>query len=490
MKGAILTLFIYCLTLPFSAISQEETTTVYQGKRYLDLKINSLDKYNARLEQHQSRLLKKLKRKEARLATKLKAQDSAAYAKYKQQSPSYDSIGKLQDADSATKTSKTKWAKNAAVDSLKGITNFLQSQSDAADAAQLQGYAPEINKLKTDLNYRSYINGLIDQRANFLKSLTTNSNIPVLTSIQKNVFYEKQKMNMFKQMEEEPTKAEEKVLEYLEGTEGFDKAINKAAAWPNSMQHMTGNESASDLTKMGFQTKQGLESSLQQKFGSDNMGAISQNMGKQVGQWQDQMNGLKTAISNAKQTKQNLQQLAHTQKPSFKINPMRGLPFWKRIEKQYNWQTTRATIDGQPAMLQMSAMAGFKQNPKLTYGLGLATEIGLGQNWNNVHISFQRLGLRSFVEWKWQYGIGLYAGYERMYKQAVFVNNPEATTSTDLVQTVHNTNNYNESILIGLTKRYNLNSKYNGAIQVLYDIWWQEKGLRSPIVLRFSTMTK
>ena len=167
---------------------------------------------------------------------------------------------------------------------------------------------------------------------------------------------------------------------------------------------------------------------------------------------------------------------------------MRGLPFAQRIEKQFNWQTSRSTLDGKPAMLQASVMAGFRHTPKLGYGIGIATCIGLGQNWNNLKLSFQGLGLRTYISWQLVYGVGLYAGYERMYKQAAFLDTKQ--TSNELIPTTHNTRSYNESVLAGLTKTYNINNKWNGSIQILYDLWWKEKGLRSPIVLRFASIKK
>ncbi len=237
---------------------------------------------------------------------------------------------------------------------------------------------------------------------------------------------------------------------------------------------------------MGFQTKQQMTANLQKKFGS-NLSGLQQNMGTQVKQFQDDLNKVKSTKNTIKQSRQSLKQAPSLNKPSFKVNPMRGLPFSKRIEKQYNYQTTRATIDGKPAMLQLSAMAGFKHTPRFTYGLGVAASIGLGQNWNNIRFSFEGVGLRSFASWLWQYGIGAYAGYERMYRKTVFVNkSSESIPSIEL--NPHNTKTFTDAILIGLTKSYRINEKWNGSIQVLYDIWWKEKGLRSPVQLRFATM--
>ena len=134
-------------------------------------------------------------------------------------------------------------------------------------------------------------------------------------------------------------------------------------------------------------------------------------------------------------------------------------------------------------------MARFKHTSRLSYGAGLAMNTGLGKSWNNVRFTFEGIGLRTFAAYEFIYGIGGYAGYERMYKQNVFTaQQTEQVLQTK--ETPHNKKNYNEAIMIGLTKTYHLNDKWNGSMQVLYDIWWKEKGLKSPIQLRFTTMKK
>lgn len=473
-----LLLFLVC-----PARAQEEVTVITQGNHYVSLKIKSLDKYNTRLQHQQQRLLKKLKRKEGRLLAKLKDKDSLAYARLSHQPLTYDSISKLAEPDSAM-LAKTAIRRNSSVDSLKAINAFLQNKSTALNGnTQLPSTSPELSQLQSQLNYRNYINDLITQRTNNIKSIAGNSNIPVLTGIEEQVYYTKQKMNVFKQMEDDPSAAEDKAMEYLQGTEGFDQYMDKATAGPNSMQSLGANATAADLQKMGLQTKQQVQAALQQKFGN-NLGGLSQKMGDQIKAFQDKTQ----SINTAKQTIQNIRHIKNIHKPSFKINPMRGLPFWKRIEKQYNFQTTRATVDGQPAILQLSAMAGYRQSPRLSYGIGMVEATGLGQNWTNLHLSFQGIGLRSYLCWQWQYGIGAYAGYERLYKQAAFGSNTAA--EQPLSQSPHSTASYSESVLIGLTKSYHINDKWNGQIQLLYDIWWQQKGLQSPIMIRFSTISK
>jgi hypothetical protein len=498
---AVITLLLYCLLLnPFCAKSQEENAiAVAQGKRYISFKIKAVDKYNARLKKEQEKLLKKLKRKEQRLAHKLKSTDSAAYARFQQRKPSYDSIGKMMDADSATMAARAGKRKNSITDSLKGVESFIQVKASipGTNASPLPTTTtPQLNQLQTELNYRSYINGLITQRTQDLKSMAMAGQLPGFTGIEKQVYYGKAKMNVYKEMEEDPTKAEDKALEYLQGTEGFSGSMNQAAAGGAggaSMQGLSSSMSAADMSKMGFQTQDQVQQGLQQKFGS-NLGGLAGSVGSQITSFQSQAQGITGGINDAKQTLQSAKSIKNINKPSFKVNPMRGLPFWKRVQKQYTWQTTKATVDGTtgapiPAMLTATAMMGYKQTPKLVYGVGVISALGLGQSWSDVHLSWQGAGFTTYTTWQWQYGIGTYAGYERMYKQVAFTGAQQPSTIV-ADPSPHNTDNYSESILIGLTKSYNINSKWNGSIQLLYDIWWQQKGLASPIVIRFATLSK
>ena len=492
MKGIAAPNLLILLSLiisPFCIDVQEENTTaVSQGNLYISFKIKSLDKYNSRVERQQKQLLNKLKRKEKHFVHKLKSSDSSAYAQYKEQkTPSYDSISKLSKSDTGSTAASFSKQRNATVDSLRGVLTFVQSKSGlSANTPQVQGTTGELNTVQGKMNFRNYITQLITQRTNNLKSFAAlSSNVPGLTGIEKQVFYSKAKMSVYKDMEEDPTKAEDKAMEYLQGSEGFDKCMKNTAQEDENTQSLAGS-GAAELESMGYQTKRQIQGNLQQKFGN-NIGIVVAQMNNQISDFQKNVT---SAADDMRASKQSFSDIKNTDKPSFKVNPLRGVPFKKRIEKQYNWQTTRTSTDGiRPATFEPSIMAGIKQTPKLTYGLGIASAFGLGSNWQNIHFSFQGIGLRSFITWQWQYGIGVYAGYEREYNQFVFTGNRKSGIS-DMPINQHSKATYIESVLIGLTKSYHISSKYDGQIQVLYDIWWQEKGLRTPIVLRFATIKK
>ena len=493
---------LLALAFTFGVHAQENEQVYIQGKRYIDINIHSLDKYAKRIERTQQRLLNTLKRKEQRLATRLKHTDSAAYARFKSDPLTYDSISRLSRPDSATLAAKTLRGGQNAVDSLKGVYQFVQSKvgkvtntvsgglnGTGVNAPELNGYGSQLNQLQGRLSYDQYISDLTSKRGASLENIAGNNS--TVTGMQKELYYAKAKIGEWKKMAEEPSRLEEKALEYLQGTQGFDQSMSTALNG-NSNGGMSGNMSVDELEKMGFQSKRLMSTFLQQKFGK-NLGGLQQQLGGEVTKWQDNAQNLQGQL---KETKQSLQSLRHTEKPSFKINKMRGLPFWKRIEKQYSFQTARAAVnpDGsnKPAILTLSAGAAYRLNPKLSAGIALAADVGLGQNWNSVRFSFEGLGARSFITWQWQYGIGLYGGYERTWKQSAFKNKPENINGAIPVanESTHAHGNSGEAVLLGLTKSYKINSKWNGAIQVLFDVWWQDKGLRSPIVLRFITQTK
>lgn len=493
MLSKTLLLALSILLTGASCFAQENEQVYIHGRHYLDLNIRSLDKYAKRIERTQHRLLHKLKRKEERLAKRLFRTDSAAYARLKSQPLSFDSISRLsRHSDSATLASKAKKGGQKAVDSLKGVYAFVQSKASGITnnkttnkASELADYDQQLNGLQGRLSYDQYINELTNKHALNLQGIAGKNNS--LTGIQKEVYYAKAKMNEWKQLADDPSKLEERALEYLQGTKGFDLSMKQSLSGGSKNNSMANAGSAADLEAMGFQTKRQLNNALQQKFGS-NLQSVQGNMGKELNDWQGKAQGLQGQV---KETKQSLSSQRHTEKPKFKVNPMRGKPFWMRIEKQYSFNTSRATTmtEGtkRPALLTLAASAAYKHTPRLSTGIGIAGDMGLGQNWSSIRFTFEGIGIRSFVTWEWQYGIGAYAGYERTFKKYVFQQKKEAVPE-GLTSSVHNKKDYSEAALIGLTKKYKINSKWNGAVQVLYDVWWQDKGLRSPIVLRFTNI--
>lgn len=500
-----LILFLVCFT-PVFCFAQTDSAAIQYADQYLDSRTAALDKYLDRSEGIQQRLLQKLRRKEARMLRKLAAKDSTLYRQYVVEQIAYDSIATL--ARDTAALARMKQNSGRLIDSLKAIQQFIGKQSGKLDeASALAGkaganlpYTDEISKIQARLNAQQGLDQLMQQRSKALESLAGQANIGGLQSIQKDLYYAREKIKNWKSLADDPDAAEEKAMEYLQGTEGFQEMLNPHR---NAYGGLGPNATAADLQRMGYQTKSQVNNMLQQKLGN-NLGAVQQQMADQVQQYSDKLHDVTGKVQEAKQTvneaKQTLaeakatkDQLKQIEKPAFRKNPERGKPFWQRFEVQYNFQTNRAGTDGlKPAMLELGASAAFKHSPRLSYGAGLALSTGLGQNWQNIRFSYEGISTRVYADWKAIYGFSLQAGYERTFRPANRAYLPEQSSNPSQPGNADDDNFFKESFggqqqaaYLGIMKRYRINSKWSGTFLLGYNFLWQEEGMRSPILLRF-----
>ena len=460
--------------------AQEENPEVnLQGRRYVDIRIKKLEKSANRISRAQTRLLKKLSKREKTFANKLRKTDSSLYLSYLEDKLSFDSIGKI--AKNYEKDGAFSFidVPNRTVDSLRKITSFCNSTQGSVDVGR-DKMTERAHTLGGKLNFNNYVDALINEKVENLKDMAElNANLPGLGEIEKEVFYGKSNIAAIKAIANDPNKAEEKALEYLQGVKGFEQMFS---SYKEGMQ-LPNN---ADLVSQGYQTNSLLQSSFAAKYGAGTS-AITEKLNSSIADFQDKKEHLATTVGNAKEGLTNLKK---SEKIGFKINPVRGVPFMQRLEKTFNWQASRPSADNSvPALFTGAVSVGYKQTSKMIYGLGFAAYMGLGESWQRVHFSLQGVGTRIFYSWQLPYSISAYTEYERTFKKYFFTHN--ATSENELqIPTAHSTLSYSESMLIGFSKKYNLNKKYNGAIQILYDIWWQDKGQNNPIVIRFLTIKK
>jgi hypothetical protein len=513
LKTIVFLIFSFALQLFCKShlCAQEAEENITNATTYLESRTSALDKYLSKSDKIQQRLLKRLKRKEAKILKKLAAEDSALYKQYLSQGISYDSIATLSKDSTYQQQHITK---TGIIDSLKGVQSFIQKQSgilrqaqeDKASVADNVGiatpYSKELGQLQQKLNSQQNIDALISQRTAVLEGLTGKANISGLQDIQKKVYYAKEKIKAWKEVSDDPDAAEEEALEYLQGTEGFAESLNSNNS--GAFGGLGNNATAEDLQRMGFQTKSQVNDMLQQKLGN-NLGSVQQQMANQVKDFSEKLdpvtgkikeakagiNDAKQALNEAKQAKNNLKNI---EKPTFKKNPECGKPFWQRLEPVYNFQTTRATPDGlRPAMLELGAGVAFNHSPKLSYGIGIALSTGLGQNWQNIKLTYEGISARAFADWKLIYGFSAQAGYERIFRP---VNRPYLPEAQDKLTNPSNPQADNnifkeafggqqQAAYIGIMKRYRINSNWSGTFLAGYNFLWREEGLRSPWMLRF-----
>lgn len=503
-KNVILFFFLL-LPAAGNLYAQEANENIGNATTYLDSRTQSLDKYISKSNGIQQRLLKRLQRKERKMLKRLAAKDSTLYYEYIHQNLTYDSIAKLSNDTAYQQSLAAK--KNSTIDSLKGVQHFIADQQGklnaASGAAGMVGVpVPEdLGNMQQQLNVQQNIDNLIGQKTQSLKSFASqHTDIKGLEGIQKDVYYAKEKIKNWKELTDDPDEAEAKALEYLQGTEGFDKFLKQKS---NAFGGLGNDATAEDLQRMGYQTKSSVNAMLQKSLGN-NMNAVQQQMGQQVQQYTDQLNGITKKVDEVKngvsQAKQGVKELHDTKnnltkidKPDFAANPEKGKPFRERLEWQYNFQTSRAGLDGlKPAMMDIGMNLGYKQNERLSFGIGIGSSIGLGQNWQHVKLSYEGISARIYADWKWIYGFSFQAGYERAFRPSnrPYLENTDQQNNNPTIEPSNNSikdafGGQQQTAYIGIMKRYKINSKWSGTFLAGYNFLWQQEGMRTPWVLRF-----
>lgn len=480
--------------------SQDATETISNGDNYLQIHIHKLEKYYRRSSRIQYRLLKKLSKKEHSLAGALADNNPELYKQYLDGNTSYDSIMAM-SGDTALLRNKGSPRSDKAIDSLKKIQGFIQKQGSklstitniAGKAGINTDYTSKITDLQNRLNAQQAIQGLLQQQSNRLQSLLTANNIPGGAVITKDIAIARSKTQEWKALADDPDAAEAKALEYLQGIEGFDKSFQTTSPYAG----LGNNVTAGDLQRMGYQTKNNTAALLQQQFG-DNLSKVEQQMGAQIQQYTDKLNQVKEKVNEVKeqvneakgeaanakamaaQAKSNL----HIQKPAFR-NPMRGVPFLKRWTVNYNFQAGRASPDSlRPAMATLGATAVFKHTPKISYGIGIAGNLGLGQDWQHLRLSYEGISARVYADCKLFYGFSLQAGYEKTLSPTgrKYINELQQDNDAKVVETALGV--LQDAAYIGIMKTYKINNKWNGTLLIGYNFLWQQSGVRSPFILR------
>jgi hypothetical protein len=116
--------------------------------------------------------------------------------------------------------------------------------------------------------------------------------------------------------------------------------------------------------------------------------------------------------------------------------------------------------------------AGYKLNDKSIIGIGASYKLGLGQSWQNINITHQGAGLRTFVDFKLKGNFWISGGGELNYRNEF-----------RRIEVLKNMNAWQQSALLGISKKYKAGKKFKGNAQVLYDFLWKQQQPRTQAVV-------
>lgn len=406
--------------------------------------------------------------------TALLRQEEKLYRKVKKISPTQaDGIFKarLDSLQSLQKTLKLKKPKLPgsinqyvpALDSLSSSLKFLDGNKAIlpTGTGKIQGAMSSVASLQQSINNAAQVERYIKEQKKMLQTqLAQFSGISKdLKAISKDAYYYGEQIKEYKSLLNDRKNAEKKAMELLSKSKVYKDFMQRNS----QLASLFGLPSASATRSIeGLQTRTMVEEAIRQRVGGSS--EAQQTASQLMDRAQQQFSEFKSKLPDAN---------TMADAPDFEPNPMKGKPFLHRIELGGNFQFQK-TSQYFPSSTEIAAQAAYKLNAKSSAGIGVSYALGMGTSWNHIRFSHQSIGLRSFIDWKLKRSFYINGGAEGRYISTI--------RNADELKAF---NRWKPSILLGVSKKYKINAKLKGNIQLLYDFMAkQQMPVSNPIILR------
>lgn len=452
MKPRGLPLVILLVLTCFSATAQD-STRIDKLIAFPDKLFGALDKkarvFEANLNHKTNKFIQKLQKQEGRLKKKLYKKDSLLA---KQLFEGVDSqYNRIKTAPSyGSKFSQTY---SGHLDSLSTALNFLKG-NNLSSSPELQKVLKGFSSMQEKLNGTDQIKSFIKGRQGQLREqLSKMGMLKELKKYNKQAYYYAAQVREYRAMFNDPGRLEQKLLETLVKLPQFKEFFARNSQL-GSLFSLPGSSPASSVATAGLQTRASVNAILQDRFGSgvNTSQLLQQNTGAARGQLQELKD--KAAKYKSGSFGNNTEDI---EQPDFKPNNQKTKSLVKRLEYGGNIQSQKGR-NFFPTTSDIAVTLGYKLNDKSVVGFGGSYKLGLGRGWNNLTLSHQGIGLRSYIDYKIKGSIFLAGGYEQNYR-----------TLFNSIEQLRNYSAWQSSGLIGLSKKYNISKKLRGNMQVLWD---------------------
>ena len=414
----------------------------------VDNKLSSIDK---QLTKKSAKYLRKFKRHESRLQQRLHKIDSAPPVLFVSSAEKYNQL--INDLKSKTeKSGKITGQYNAYLDSLKSSLSFLN---------QFEGLS---NKVKRPINSLEQLQGkfaqsekikeYIAERKQQIKDLLSKyTKLPAgirkeYEKLNKTAYYYSAQVRDYKEMLKDKKKIEQKAFSFLTKLPAFQKFMKENSQLASLFRVPDNYGTAQSLA--GLQTRSSVQAIIQQQIASGGPNAqqiIQQNIAEARGE----LDKLKDKINKFGGGSSDIEM------PDFKPNEQKTKNFLKRLEYSSDIQTQKGTKFF-PVTSDIGLSLGYKLDNKSTIGIGAAYKLGWGSDFNNIKITHQGIGLRSFLNYKIKGSFHLSGGYEQNYRSEI-----------KSIDQLKENSSWQTSGLIGVSKKYQVSKKIKGNMQLLWD---------------------
>lgn len=315
------------------------------------------------------------------------------------------------------------------------------------------------------------IKKFIKERKELLKQqLEKLGMVKQLKQINKQVYYYSAQINEYKEVLKDPKKIEKKIMELLAKTKFFQDFMRKNSMLA-SLFRMPGdpNDPNYIASLAGLQTRAQVSNLIQRQISAGGSNA-QQQFNQNLQAAQAQMQQLKDKVLKFGGGSSDA-----VMPEGFKPNNQKTKTFLQRLEYGANIQSQKAT-GFFPTTSDLGLSVGYKLNDKSIIGIGASYKMGWGRGWNNIKLTSQGVGLRSYIDWNLKGSFWISGGFEQNYKSAF----------SDFNQ-LKDRNAWQQSGLIGISKVISVKSKLfkKTNIKLLWDfLSYQQVPRTQPVIFR------
>jgi len=454
-------------SLPQRTDSTAQTLAQVPDKYFSQVSSKSR-KIEQQVNKGSQKALEQMARQEKKMQAKLAKVDSAAAKNIF--TKSIDSLGSLKSRLQGKVGKYTPTALganyNGYLDTLQSSLSFLKGAKGLSGDAQekLGSSLQSVQDLQSRLQEAEQIKAYIRERREQLKEQLAQyaGFTKDLQNINKEASYYSQQLKEYKELLKDKKKAEQKALETLKKLPPYNDFLQKHSQLA-SLFNLSGASADVAQSLEGLQTRNQVEQLIQQRLagsGPDARAAVSQQMLQARARF-DELKKKFPDVDNA------------ADMPDFKPNEMKTKSFLQRLEFGGNMQFARST-QFYPTTSDIAGQVAYKFHKNGTAGVGAAYKLGMGTGFDNIRFSSQGMGLRSFLDWKLKGTFYVNGGFEENYN-----------TNFQNVSTTEHLSIWQSSALLGISKKYKINSKLKGNIILLYDFLYNQHVPRTdPVKLR------
>jgi hypothetical protein len=420
----------------------------------IEEKLNrQMQRYLTRLQKREHKLKKKLWKRDSTIAKQL---FEGVDEKYNHLKTGVSSIGTTSSVYSGH------------LDSITTALNYL-SNNNLTNNPALQKSLEQYKKLQSNFNASEQAMKYITQRRELLKGeFERLGKLRELKKFRKDIYYYQQQIKDYKELFEDPNKLEAKLMEIVLKS-GLFKDFFQKYSMLGSMFALPGNNSNTTASLQGLQTRATINQSFIDRFGSGS--AVTQQLQQNIQAAQGQLNQLKNKLSSL--SNGSYGNTGEDEIPGFKPNSQKTKSFLQRLEYGANMQSQGARYFF-PVTSDIAVSLGYKINDRSVVGIEAAYKLGWGKNINNIRITHQGIGLRSYLSWKIKGSNYITGGYEQNYRNLI-----------NSVAQLKDVSAWQTSGLIGVSRKYRISKKVKGEMKLLWDFMSYSQTPRSqPILFR------